>query len=412
MKDLDRYSSIVGKPEINEVKSLAKFLCKKRVQHINSTKSGGGVAEILQRLVPLMQSLGIEVSWDVLQGNAEFYDATKSIHNALHGQELDFHQEIIELLENVNRKNEALLDKPADITIIHDPQPLPLILFRKEKTRPYWLWRCHIDLSEADYRYWAALRHYVEQYDGSLFHLPEYTKGLSIPQYILPPAIDPLSDKNRELTPEEIRENLEKLGVDPERPYVLQVSRFDHLKDPIGVIQAFRMIQQWHDAQLVLAGGAASDDPEGVKVLAEVKETANADPNIHILDLPPTSHVEINALQRGAKIIVQKSLREGFGLVVTEAMWKGKPVVGGAAGGIRTQIIHNTTGFLVSTIEGTAYRIRQLLANPGLADRLGKTAKEYVRSNFLLPTYLKHWLLLLLTQEHRGEKITFLSGKK
>ena len=246
------------------------------------------------------------------------------------------------------------------------------------------------------------------EFDGSIFHMAEFSKGLSIPQYIIPPAIDPLSDKNKDLTDKEVRDHIEKMNVDPDKPYILQVSRFDRFKDPVGVIQAFRMVQKWQDAQLVLAGGGASDDPEGAAVLKEVRAAANADPNIHILDLPPTSHVEINALQRGARVIVQKSLREGFGLVVTEAMWKGKPVVGGATGGIRTQIIHNTTGFLVHTIEGTAYRIRQLLANPGLAERLGAAAKEFARSNFLLPSYLKSWLLLLLTQEHMGERIAFL----
>ncbi len=408
MKDLDKYTSIVGKAEIDEIKSLAGYLKGKRVHHINSTKEGGGVAEILQRLVPLMKSLGIKASWDAIHGDSVFYDVTKMIHNALHGQEFEFKPEYTEILEKTNEKNKDLLNEPADVTIIHDPQPLPLVLFRDGQERPCWLWRCHIDVSEADYHFWGALRRYVERFDGSIFHMAEYTKGLSIPQYIIPPAIDPLSDKNRELSSNEVRDIIQKLGVDPQKQYVLQVSRFDRLKDPVGVIQAFRMIQKWHDAQLVLAGGGASDDPEGVKVLQEVREAADGDPNIHILDLPPTSNLEINALQRGASVIVQKSLREGFGLVVTEAMWKGKPVVGGATGGIRTQIIQNTTGFLVSTIEGTAYRIRQLLSNPGLADRLGHSAKEYVRSNFLLPSYLKNWLLLLICQAHKGEKITFL----
>ena len=408
MKGLDAYAKIVGKAEIDEIKSLARYLSKRKVHHINSTKEGGGVAEILQRLVPLMQSLGIEVTWDAITGNADFFDVTKMIHNALHGTEIEFKPEHAEVLVETNRKNRALLEDPADVTVIHDPQPLPLILFRKNKKRPYWLWRCHIDLSEADYYVWSMLRRYVEEYDGSIFHMAEYSKGLGIPQYIIPPAIDPLSDKNRELSSEEIGQTIEKLGVDPDRPYVLQVSRFDRLKDPVGVITAFKMIQQWQDAQLVLAGGGASDDPEGAKVLQEVREAADGQPNIHVLDLPPTSNLEINALQRGARVVVQKSLREGFGLVVTEAMWKGKPVVGGATGGIRTQIIHNTTVFLVSTIEGTAYRIRQLLANPGLCDRLGQAAREYVRSNFLLPSYLKHWLLLLLTKEHQGERITIL----
>lgn len=406
--DLDKYAPIVGKAEIDEIKSLGRYLRGRRVHHINSTREGGGVAEILQRLVPLMQSLGIKTTWDAIKGNSNFFDVTKMIHNALHGQEIEFKSEYTNIFEEVNSQNKALLDAPADVTVIHDPQPLPLILFRDNNKRPYWLWRCHIDVSEADYHFWGALRRYVEQFDGSIFHMAEYSKGLNIPQYIIPPAIDPLSDKNRDLPTEEVRQIIQPLGVDPDRPYVLQVSRFDRLKDPVGVIRAFRIGQKWHDAQLVLAGGGAADDPEGAKVLQEVKEAADEDPNIHILDLPPTSNIEINALQRGARVIVQKSLREGFGLVVTEAMWKGKPVIGGATGGIRTQIIQNTTGFLVSTIEGTAYRIRQLLANPGLADRLGHAAREYVRSNFLLPTYLKSWLLLLLCQGHQGERITFL----
>jgi trehalose synthase len=408
MNELNQYAEIVGKVEIDEIKLLAKHLKGKKIHHVNSTKEGGGVAEILQRLVPLKKNLGIDVTWDAIEGNSAFFDVTKAVHNALHGQEIDFKPEYADILLETNLKNESILDKPADITVIHDPQPLPLITFRKEKQRPFWLWRCHIDLSEADYHFWGALRKYVEDFDGSIFHMAEFSKGLSIPQYIIPPAIDPLSDKNKELSDTEIRDHVEKLGVDPEKPYILQVSRFDRFKDPVGVIEAFRMVQKWQDAQLVLAGGGASDDPEGAAVLREVKAAANADPNIHILDLPPTSHVEINALQRGARVIVQKSLREGFGLVVTEAMWKGKPVVGGATGGIRTQIIHNTTGFLVHTIEGTAYRIRQLLNNPGLAERLGAAAKEFARSNFLLPSYLKSWLLLLLTEEHMGERITFL----
>ncbi len=408
MKDLDHYTPIVGKVEIDEIKLLAKHLRGVKVHHINSTKEGGGVAEILNRMVPLMQSLGIVASWDAIEGNSDFFNVTKMIHNALHGQEIDFRPEYGDILLETNLKNKSILEKEADITVIHDPQPLPLISLRDKKERPFWLWRCHIDLSEADYHFWGALRKYVEEFDGAIFHMPEYTKGLSIPQYIVPPAIDPLSDKNRELSKAEVTEMVSNLGIDPQKPYILQVSRFDRFKDPVGVIAAFKLVQQSQDAQLVLAGGGAADDPEGAAVLQEVNEAANGDPDIHILDLPPTSHVEINALQRGARIIVQKSLREGFGLVVTEAMWKGKPVVGGATGGIRTQIIHNTTGFLVHTIEGTAFRIRQLLANPGLADRLGATAKEFARSNFLLPSYLKAWLLLLLTKQHQHEKITFL----
>ncbi len=408
MRELDRYTPIVGKAEIAEIKHLAKNLRGIRVHHINSTKEGGGVAEILNRMVPLMQSLGINATWDTVDGNTRFFDVTKMFHNALHGQEIKWKPEYADVLLETNLKNEAILNDPADVTVIHDPQPLPLVTFRDKKKRPFWLWRCHIDMSEADYHFWAALRKYVEEFDGSIFHMPNYTKGLGIPQYIVPPSIDPLSDKNKELTPTEINDTVNRLGIDPEKPYVLQVSRFDRFKDPVGVIKAFKMVQKWQDAQLVLAGGGAADDPEGAAVLEEVREVANNDPNIHILDLPPTSHFEINALQRGARVIVQKSLREGFGLVVTEAMWKGKPVVGGATGGITTQIIQNISGFLVHTIEGTAFHIRQLLANQGLAERLGTAAKEFARSNFLLPSHLKAWLLLLETKQHQNEKISFL----
>ncbi|RKY83003.1 glycosyl transferase family 1 [candidate division KSB1 bacterium] len=398
-RKLNDYIKILGREEIKEIKKFGDYLSGCSIQHINSTRVGGGVAEILENLIPLMREVGLSAKWSVLEGTQEFYNVTKAFHNALHGQDIEITPEMFDIYIENNKRNYKLIDNDEDFIVLHDPQPLSLIEKRK-KNKTKWVWRCHIDLSEADIRLWGMLRMYVEKADGAVFHLPEYAKGLYIDQYIIPPAIDPLSDKNRELPDEVINETIEKFNIDKNRPIILQVSRFDRLKDPVGVIEVFKIVKRWHNCQLVLAGGAASDDPEGEKVLNEVRERSEGDPDIHILNLPPDSHIEINALQRAATIVLQKSVREGFGLVVTEAMWKGKPVIGGAVGGIQRQIIHGETGFLTQTIEGTAFRVRQLLGNPGLANRLGRQGKEYVRSNFLLPTYLKNWILLLLSLKH------------
>ncbi len=405
--DLDAYRTILGDEEIDSVRRLAAPLRGALVQHVNSTAVGGGVAEILGRLVPMMRDVGIDAHWDVMAGDARFFAVTKAIHNALHGVPEEITPSMVRTFEEVGAANLGLVRRDADFAVIHDPQPLALVSARANG-RARWLWRCHIDLSDADPRVWALLRDYVEHFDAALFHLPDYAQALSIPQFIIMPAIDPFSAKNEELPEEEIQRVLEGFGIDPLRPIVLQVSRFDRLTDPLGVVRAYRLVRAWHDCQLVLAGGSASDDPEGERVLAEVREAAGSDPDIHVLALPPDAHRVINALQRGATVIVQKSLREGFGLVVTEAMWKGKPVVGGAVGGIRRQIIQDTTGFLVHSVEGTAFRIRQLLTNPGLAHRLGEQARRYVRGSFLLPSYLKQWILALLAARHGGRGVSYL----
>ncbi len=392
---LDDYVPIVGSAEIQEIRALAECVGPVSIQHINSTATGGGVAEILSWVVALMKDLGFKVKWTVIDGPPTFFEVTKAFHNALHGARISVTPEMFEVFTEVSKHNLRKVDRRADFIIVHDPQPVGLIVARKNQgTR--WIWRCHIDLSEADARVWGFLRTYVERFDAAVFHLPEYAKELLIDQFIIPPAIDPLSDKNRELSPSEIDQVINRFGIDPGKPIILQVSRFDRLKDPLGVIEAYRMVKHWHDCQLVLAGGSAADDPESGRVLAEVRERAADLRDVHILDLPPTSHVEINALQRAATVVVQKSVKEGFGLVVTEAMWKGKPVVGGAVGGIRRQIIHGSTGFLVHTVEGTAFRVRQLLSHPEMAAQMGRAAREYVRTNFLVTQYLKNWLLLLL----------------
>ncbi|MHB1843900.1 MAG: glycosyltransferase [Deltaproteobacteria bacterium] len=405
--DLDAYREVVGEEEIAEIRRLARPLKGARVQHVNSTAVGGGVAEILARLVPLMQQVGLDARWDVITGHPAFYGVTKAFHNALHGAEVDIQSEMFRIFEQVTHDNLGLVDPDLDFGIMHDPQPVGLVQARNSK-KGKWIWRCHIDLSDADPKVWGFLRPQVDRYDAAVFHLPDYAQQLSIPQLLIMPAIDPFSEKNRELPEEEIARVLERYQIDAKRPIVLQVSRFDRLKDPLGVVRAYQLARRWHDCQLVLAGGGADDDPEGERVLAEVREAAGTDPDIHLLNLPPDAHREINALQRGATVILQKSVREGFGLVVTEAMWKGKPVIGGAVGGIRRQIIQGNTGFLVHTVEGTAFRIRQLLGNPGLARRLGDSAKQFVRSNFLVPTYLKHWLLALLALRHGERGVTYL----
>lgn len=392
---LSAYESVVGAAEVEQIQQLARGLRGMRLQHLSSTYEGGGVAELLARLVPLMEDVGLKASWDVIRAEPGFFEVTKDFHNALHGAFEEILPEDYSTYLETTRKNLDLVDHEADFIVTHDPQTVGLVEARGGLRKQNWLWRCHIDLVEADPRVWGFLRSYVERHDASIFHLAESGKDLLIPQILLTPAIDPLDEKNRELPEEEIRQVVSGFGIDMTRPILLQVSRFDRLKDPLGVIAAYRIVRKWSDCQLVLAGGTATDDPEGEEVLAEVRQAAEGDPDIHILALPPDAHRIINALQRAATVVVQKSIREGFGLVVTEAMWKAKPVVGSAVGGIRRQIYSGSNGYLAHTTAGTAFRIREILANQGLAERLGRTARAYVHENFLITRYLRSWLLAL-----------------
>jgi trehalose synthase len=405
-KSLDDYAPIVGGGAIREIRSLASYLKGASVQHVNSTAVGGGVAELLGYLVPLMRDVGLDAHWDVIAASPAFFQVTKAIHNNLHGASEELTPDAIRTFWDTTQQNVGVLRRDVDFECIHDPQPVGLVKERSGNAR--WLWRCHVDLSDADPITWSFLRRLVESYDAAVFHLPDYAKELSIPQNVSPPAIDPLNEKNRELEPREVAAVLERHHIDPAQPIVLQVSRFDRLKDPVGVIRAYRLAARSHSCQLVLAGGGAADDPETGKVLAEVREAAGEDPDVHVLELPPTASVDVNALQRAATIVVQKSLAEGFGLVVTEAMWKAKPVIGGAVGGIRRQIIQGSTGFLVYSVEGTAYRIRQLLGNPELARHLGENAKKYVVENFLPTSYLKRWLMMLLSLRYGSGPVVAL----
>ncbi|MBI2682222.1 MAG: glycosyltransferase [Acidobacteriales bacterium] len=392
---LEDYTAIVGQPEIAELRTFAKPLAGRTLTMVNSTAVGGGVAEILNRLMPLLNETGLQARWEVMTGDGRFFAVTKAMHNALHGAPFLAPPDAFDVFLAANEQNRKRIVLDSEFTVIHDPQPAALIAAR-EKDHGYWIWRCHIDLSHADKTVWDFLRPWVERYDKALFSAPAFTQRLLIPQILFYPTIDPLADKNRELDPRFVESVLARFQIDPARPILTQISRFDRLKDPVGVIQAFRMVRRYHDCQLVLAGGGASDDPEGAEVLAEVMHAANEDPDIHVLELPPTSHLEINALQRGSTIIIQKSLREGFGLTVSEALWKKKPVVASAVGGIPSQVLHKITGVLTQSVEGTAYQLRFLLSNPEFARRLGENGHEHVKENFLITHNVKRYLLLFL----------------
>jgi trehalose synthase len=401
---LKEYAPIVGQQVIDQLQRLAEGLGRVRFMHINSTYAGGGVAEILHRAVPLLNQLGVEALWEVIEGDPQFFEVTKGFHNALQGFKVDLTPEMWEHYLEVNRRNAKKFDWEADFVLIHDPQPAFLIDDLRPRA-PYWVWRCHVDVSRPHLPVWRLLRDVVGQYDASVFSMPKFSQNLPHPQYIIHPSIDPLSDKNRELTAEEIHEVLNRLGIDPDKPIIIQVSRFDSFKDPLGVIQAFSMVRRHTPCQLILAGGEATDDPEGPRILAEVQEAARGEPDIHILMLPPDAHFEINALQRAATIILQKSTREGFGLTVTEAMWKGKPVIGGAVGGIVLQLQDYQTGFLVHSPEGCAFRIRYLLHRPEMARRMGDLAKEFVRTHFLITRHLRDYLTLITLVTNPGRRV-------
>jgi trehalose synthase len=393
---LDAYAELLGAGEIEELRALAKPLRGRSIEMINSTAIGGGVAEILNRLVPLAEELDLPVKWDVMTGGEDFFDVTKSFHNALHGEPYHASPKDFGIFLAYNERNRATLPLDAEFVVIHDPQPAALIDARKPGSN-HWVWRCHIDLSHPNRAVWDFLEKIVSRYDGAMFSSPEFSRQLPIPQYLFYPAIDPLSEKNRELEPEFIAQVLARFGIDPQRPILTQISRFDRLKDPVGVIRAYRIVKRYFDCQLVLAGGSASDDPEGSIVLKEVLREADNDPDIKVIELPAWAPLEVNALQRASTIVIQKSLREGFGLTVSEALWKKRPVVASAVGGIPIQIIHKHTGLLAHSVEGTAYQIRFLLSHPEIAAKLGEHGHQHVKENFLITQKLKRYLTLFLT---------------
>lgn len=403
MPKLDDYVSIVGQSAIDDIKHIADKLKGKVIQNINSTSVGGGVAEILSRMIPLLNDAGVDARWDLIKGGEKFYLVTKKIHNLLHGRKEDLQQEDFLTFLETSDMNIKDLSIYGDIVFVHDPQPVALI---KKKKNEKWIWRCHIDISNPNAKVWQFLKQYVEQYDASVFSAPAFCPNLPFRKFLIPPSIDPLSDKNKELPPEIINKVLTKYGIESNKPIITQISRFDRLKDPLGVIEAFLLVRKRIDCQLILAGGGATDDPEGFTVLEEVREKAKEHPDIHVL-LLPQNDIEVNALQQVSNIIVQKSIKEGFGLTVAEALWKSKPVVASNVGGIPLQIKHNHSGLLCYSIEGAAYALKMLLHNPAYAKKLGEKGHEHIKNNFLITRHIMNYLLLFLAQYH-SEDIIYL----
>ena len=401
------YAEAAGPAVIEELRTLADRVRGRSMRHINSTSVGGGVAEILTRMIPLLRDLGIDARWDVIKGDQAFYNVTKAFHNALHGKTEEITEQMLEIFRATTEMNLREVDLDSDVIVIHDPQPAGLIERKKEMGR-HWIWRCHIDVSTPQPDVWNFLRPWVEQYDAAVFSMPDFAQQLPIPQFRVAPSIDPLSDKNKPLDKAYILQVLEKYGIDPGKPILVQISRFDRLKDPLGVIAAYKLVRKRHRCQLVLAGGGATDDPEGEQVLSEVRQAAEGDPDIHVLDMPPFSDLEINALVRASTVAIQKSIREGFGLTVSEALWKQKPVIGGAVGGIKLQVIDGVTGYLVHSPEGCANRISQLLRDRKLRERMGDNGREHVRQNFLVTRQVKDAILAMLALDHPGESVVNL----
>jgi len=400
---LEQYIPFVGEETIFELYLLSKKLKGIKVLHVSSTYKGGGVAEILHRMVPLMNELEIETDWKVLEGDEKFFTFTKKLHNLLHipcGECIDS-EEIVYYLKITYENFKKINTENYDVVFIHDPQPMGLII--KKRPGQKWIWRCHVDTSTPDPQAWDFLENFLNAYDACVFHMPEFIyEKIRIPTYTVRPSIDPLHPKNIDLSEKEIKTTLTKFGIDPEKPIIVQVSRFDKLKDPFGVFEAFKLVRKKYDCQLILAGSFAPDDPEGEGVYKDLLNITSDEKNVFVLNLPPDSHREINAFQRGATVVVQKSLKEGFGLVVSEAMWKSKPVVGSNVGGIKRQIVHGVTGYLVNSIEGAAVRIKQLLANKEFRDDMGLHAKERVRHRFLIIRHLRDYLLLIYKILHQN----------
>lgn len=401
MAKIEEYIPLVGQSVVDELMLLGQRLKGKVIQHINSTSVGGGVAEILSRMVPLLRELGVDTKWDVITGGEQFFEVTKKFHNALHGRAEEITKRDFEVFMETSQQNIESVDTYGDIVFVHDPQPIALI---KKKAANKWLWRCHVDVSNPNERVWGFLMDFIVKYDSAVFSAPAFSSKLPIRQFLIPPSIDPLSDKNRELPQETINSVLRKYNIKKDKPIITQISRFDRLKDPLGVIEAYLQTKKYINCQLILAGGTATDDPEGLKVLGEVIEKAKNDSDIHIL-LLPQNDIEINALQRASDVIVQKSLKEGFGLTVAEALWKAKPVVASNVGGIPLQIKHKYSGLLCHSTQGAAFAIKQLLSSPDYAKKLGENGREHIKNNFLITRHLRDYMLLFLSLYHKEDVV-------
>jgi trehalose synthase len=402
-KSLADYTHIAGKPLIEEIRELAEKLEGQRVLHVSATAFGGGVSEILYTIVPLMRDIGLDAHWHVIFGREEFFNATKLLHNSLQGAEETLSDEQWAVFDEINEINAEGLQGEWDTIIVHDPQPIGLRRGAADKSRN-WIWRCHIDLSEPNPAPIARLQPLIEEYDATVWHLPTYVPGGMRGHdgiNIIPPAIDPLSPKNMAFSPDDAAFVCNQFGIDVDRPLITQVSRFDPWKDPMGVIDAYRQVtEQVPDAQLALVGSMATDDPEGWEFFQKTFEYAEGDPDIKILNnLNNVGAIEVNAFQSQSDICLQKSIREGFGLTVTEALWKGRPTIAGNVGGIPLQIENGESGFLVDSAQECAERCLEILRDPELGKRLGRAGKEHARREFLSPRLLRDWLGLFTKLE-------------
>ncbi|AWR96470.1 glycosyltransferase [Acidianus sulfidivorans JP7] len=392
---IEKYTEIIGEDELYGIIKIAERLKDFSILHVNSTRAGGGVAEILNRMVPLMRDLGLNVDWKVIRGDNDFFKVTKSFHNSLQTGVNNLPENAFETYNKWQEVNANELPLDYDIVMIHDPQPLGLI---NHKKKGKWIWRCHIDISNPYQPVWNFLREKIEKYNAMIISTPVFARDdIEIPQFIIPPSIDPLSIKNIKLPDITIKRVLYKYGINTEKPLVVQISRFDYAKDPIGVIKSYKLAKRHiPDLQLAYVGSPATDDPEGQEVYERTVKEAEGDKDIHLLMLPPYSDLEINAFQSGASVVMQKSLKEGFGLTVSEAMWKKKVVIGGRTGGIPLQIIHGITGFLVDNIDGAAHYIIHSLKNPEITKEIGERAREHVRNNFLITRHLREYMSVML----------------
>lgn len=407
-RDLATYRDIVGDEALDRIRELAEPLQGARVLHVNATAYGGGVAELLATLVPLMRSAGLRADWQVISGSDEFFAVTKAVHNGLQGMNIEWTSEMQEIYLERVQANAAAFEGEWDFVVMHDPQLAAMLQFLEDDAPPqraaargtskHWIWRCHIDLTEANQKVWEFYRPFVERHDASIWTMSEFVPAsLNMPRVVtFPPCIDPLSTKNLDLARPFVEELCRQYGISVAAPIVCQVSRFDLWKDPVGVIEAFRLVRrEVTDAQLVLAGSMATDDPEGFHMWELTEAARDGDPDIHLLsNIQQVGSVQINAFQRAADVVLQKSLREGFGLTVSEALWKGRPVVGGNVGGITLQIRDGEDGYLVDSVEACAERTIELLRNPTLADRMGVAGREHVRRNFLSTRNLEDYLKL------------------
>jgi trehalose synthase len=397
---LDKYAPIIGDQKIGEIRDLAGRLAGKSVCHVNSTSFGGGVAEILHRLVPLMQDVGLKADWRLIKGSDEFFNVTKAFHNGLQGMGIPLTDEMKKIYLEYNEANAQRLDLHHEFVVVHDSQPAAIISHQKIRVGK-WIWRCHIDLSTPNPEFMNFLVPIIYQYDSLIFTIEQYVPEplQSRKVAIIPPSIDPLSDKNKPLSEDIVLSILDKYGIDPEKPIITQVSRFDPWKDPLGVIDAYRIIKkEMPTAQLLLIASMARDDPEGWTYYEKTARHAADDLDIHLLtDLKGVGDIEVNAFQRASDVILQKSLREGFGLSVTEALWKEVPVVGGNVGGIPLQVIDGVNGFLVNNVQEAAERTLYLLKHLAEAKKMGTKGKEHVLKNFLITRHLEDYLKLLVS---------------